>query len=114
MIWYADGFSDVFASVPDHVTLLFGLVLNPMRGHTEETRLICISDLRSELELLVASERVEPYGDPGQSSFGLGDTVWRKSFRRGGPLEWYNPPEDSCYYGTGIVELRRDAWRRVA
>lgn len=37
---------------------------------------------REVLEFLVAEETVTPYIDKG----------WKKSFRRGGPLEWFNPP----------------------
>lgn len=113
MIWYSDGYSDVFCNVPEHITHLFGLLLNPMRGNTEEVRLICVSDYRNEIEELLKAESVEGYGDPGASSFGLGPTTWCKVYRQGGPLEWFNPP-GGVHDQTGIIELRRDGWRRVA
>ncbi|MCK5020622.1 MAG: hypothetical protein KAS32_26620 [Candidatus Peribacteraceae bacterium] len=50
----------------------------------------------------VESEKVEPYQD-GQ---------WRKCFRQGGPLEWYNDPwnanESFVFAGT------RDEWANKA
>ena len=113
MMWYAHGFGSALDGVPENIHHLFGLVLNPMRGNTEEQRLICVSDYRHEVEALLEGEKVEPYGDPGESSFGHGATVWHKAFRKDGPLEWFNPPGD-VYCETGIVELRRNGWQRVA
>lgn len=104
MIWYQDSFGHFpFEKIPDHVTHLFGIFLNPMTGSTEARRLVACSDIRSEVEALLSGERCEPYRDEN----------WHKVFRRGGLLEWFNPPGD-IYDGTGIIELRRDGWRRVA
>lgn len=101
LITYADHgeFPDF---VPDGVTHLFALMLNDMRASKIEIKhIVAVSELRSELEHLVASETVEPYSDGN----------WGKSFRRGGPLEWCNPP---YVFDHPIIELRRDGWRRVS
>jgi hypothetical protein len=104
MIWHNSGMVDVMANLPPHLTTAYALLLNPMTDRTEAVRLVAVSDNRSELESLLTSEKVEPYSDDGR---------WRKVYRQGGPLEWFNAP-DGIYDGTGIAELRRDGWRRVA
>ena len=109
MIWYQDGFGSALDGVPDTVNHLFGLLLNPMRGKTEETRLVAVSDYRHEIETLLNNEKVEPYSEPGESEFG-GSTTWHKVFHKDGPLEWFNAPDS----GHGVIELRRNGWRRVA
>lgn len=96
------------AFVPETVTALYALVLNPMSGRAEEQRFVAASESRTELEAYWNAEKVEPYSD-GQ---------WRRNYRAGGPLEWFNPPfgghGTTDGDGNGIVELRRDGWRRVA
>jgi hypothetical protein len=116
MIWHWDGWGDPLANVPSHVAAVYVLVLNPMRGRTEEQRMVAASDNKTELQAFLDAERVEPYRDTGTSEFG-GATVWSKVFREGGPLEWFNPPtfpDRADDWGHGIMELRRDGWRRVA
>lgn len=104
MIWYQNNWGEFpFDQVPDSVTHLFGILLNPMTGRTEAMRLVACSDMRSEVEALLSGERCEPYKDDN----------WHKVFKKGGPLEWMNPP-GGIYDETGIIELRRDGWRRVA
>jgi hypothetical protein len=57
--------------------------MNDMRSsHVEDLEPICSADSREKLEKLVSDERVDYYRD-GQ---------WSKNYRKGGPLEWYNPP----------------------
>lgn len=86
------------------------LKLNPMRGNTEDRAIVGWAETKEELDAYLARERVEPYGDPGQSSFGLGPTTWRKVFRKGGPLEWFNPPED-IYAEDSFVDVgSREDW----
>ena len=107
MLWTAQGFGTALDDVPESITHLFGLVLNPMRGRMEEQRLIAVSEYRSEIEALLSGERVEPYRDEN----------WNKTFRAGGLLEWFNPPtflDRVDEWGHGIIELRRTGWQRVA
>lgn len=108
MIYQMDSWGNLLSQVPSHVTHLYGLVLNPMRGRCEEQRLVAASDSRDELKAMWDAERVEPYKD-GQ---------WQKVHRQGGLLEWFNAPwtdgDDPDQFGCGIIELRRDAWQRVA
>lgn len=63
---------------------MFILYLNPMQASNIEN---CVpvyrAETREELERFVESEKVEPYKDG----------PWHKTFRQGGPLEWYNPPD---------------------
>ena len=62
------------------------LQLNDMRSsNVEIVEPVVKAETREELERFVESERVEPYRD-GR---------WNKSFRRGGPLEWFNRPLSS-------------------
>lgn len=110
MIYFTQGFADnPLPQVPDNVTKLFGLALNHMRGRVEETHLIAVSESRQELLDLLEHERVASYMD----------ARFRKEFRQGGVLEWFNPPgapvlpDGTDAWGHGIIELHRDGWRRV-
>jgi hypothetical protein len=107
MIYFAQDFRSPLDELPPSIISCFGLVLNPMRGRMEEQRLIAVSDSKPELERLLTEERVENYRDEN----------WSKCYRSGGPLEWFNPPtfpDRADDWGHGIIELRRDGWRRVA
>lgn len=71
----------------DHVGMfverIWVLMLNDMRSAKfESLSPAARAPTREELEALVAEETVELYQD-GR---------WRKTFRRGGPLEWFNRP----------------------
>ena len=108
MIWH--GSDNPLSLVPDSVSHLFGLVLNPMTDRAEATRLVAVANYRSEIVDLIRIEKVEPYRDEDR---------WQKVFRKGGPLEWFNPPYGPLdgaadHWGIGIIELRRDGWRRSA
>ena len=61
---------------------MFFLLLNDMRSAHFENQRIAARGSRRALEALLASEAVTLYED-GR---------FRKSYRAGGPLEWYNPP----------------------
>lgn len=107
MIYWSNGWGngEVLEQLPPHVTTAFALILNPMQGRCEEQRVIAASDSREELKAAWDAEKVEPYRD-GQ---------WYRSYRKGGPLEWFNPPMGGdTDFRNGIIELRRDGWRRVA
>lgn len=112
MIWHSDGWSSVLERVPVGLNRAFGLVLNMMRNNTESRTLVCVADNREEIESLLTAERVEQYRDVGVSGFSGDDHTFHKSFRKDGPLEWFNAP-GGIYDGTGIIELRRDGWRQV-
>jgi hypothetical protein len=86
----------------DFVWILF---LNDMRmAHSEDTTPVARADTKEELEALMVREKVEPYTDPSglpptspetepsASSYRCNSQTWHKSYRKGGPLEWYNPP----------------------
>jgi hypothetical protein len=72
------------------------LQLNPMRGHTEDIVQVAVAATKEELTAFVDGERVEPYMDVADSPFGLGVCTFNKIFRKGGPLEWFNPPDSTC------------------
>jgi len=62
---------------------MFVLCLNDMRGpKVEVLSPVCCAESAEELVRLMEREKSEPYDD-GR---------WRKAFRKGGPLEWYNRP----------------------
>lgn len=84
------------------------LQMNPMTGNTEDRHPIGWAETKEELEAFVNAERVDPYQEPGTSHFDGKPTTWRKTFRKGGPLEWMNPPEfaweDNVYVNLGTRE----------
>jgi hypothetical protein len=85
---------------------MFILYMNPMRGRCEDMEPVARAETAEELQALVKRERCEPWDDVGDKDQ-LHDTDaaarlsgpfvervqnyrWRKCFRKGGPLEWYN------------------------
>lgn len=61
------------------------LNLNDMRfAHFEELKFVCWANTIEELKDFVNRETVEPYRED----------KWGKSFRKFGPLEWYNHPSE--------------------
>lgn len=86
------------------------LQLNMMRNRTESRTAVAFSESKEKLEAFVAGERVEPYGDEGFSDFGGHGTTFQKVFRKGGPLEWFNPPE-SLFGDDAFVDIgTEDDW----
>lgn len=73
---------------------MYILRLNDMRGPKVEVLTdICIADTKEELENFIKTETVESYKDETP------ENKWTKVFKKGGPLEWYNPPTsiDHCF-----------------
>jgi hypothetical protein len=64
-------------AMPTHV-----LMLNDMRSSHVQTLVIAAEGTPDDLEALVLDEGVPTYRDG----------LYRKSFRAGGPLEWFNQP----------------------
>lgn len=88
---------------------MFVLKMNLMRGRTEEVHPVARAETREGLVALMERERVPVYSD-GQ---------WRKSFRQGGPFEWYNPPWGDPnvvgMFGEGIHDVgSEDDWAEDA
>lgn len=88
---------------------MFILVLNPMRGRAEEQRMVARAETREELIEFYRRERCEPYSDTEQGGYREGHE-WRRFFRAGGPLAWFNKLEDEegfepDYFGHGIVPI---------
>jgi hypothetical protein len=87
----------------DFVWVLF---LNDMRSaHSEDLQPVARAATREELEAFVERERAlsvytEPTGLPPTSpetelsdyEYRVNSQRWHKTFRAGGPLEWFNPP----------------------
>lgn len=87
----------------DFVWVLF---LNDMRSaHSEDLQPVARAHTREALVAFVERERAptpteEPTGlpptspatDPSSFNVRVNSQRWHKSFRVGGPLEWYNPP----------------------
>jgi hypothetical protein len=86
---------------------MFVLQLNPMTSNAENVVPVVRAETREAIEALLNSETVEPYTD-GQ---------WRKVFRQGGMLEWYNPPMggESWIGVPAIADIgTADDWARLA
>jgi hypothetical protein len=90
-------------------------VLNPMQGNAENKSQFGPFNTRDEALSFVANERVEPYADNGDCAFGLsapGEKVFRKTFKKGGPLEWMNDhtgdPENFSPWGHGLHRVLID------
>lgn len=80
---------------------MFILFLNDVRSpKVGDMTAVCRSETKQALKDLIARETAAPYRDrvapPGTPSY-----VYVKSFRKGGPLEWYNPPSDNPDYERG-------------
>ncbi len=95
------------------------LYLNPMRDRTEARHPICRAETREALEAFLARETVEPYTDEEPDLyFPSGVKRWSKVFRKGGPIEWYNPPfsagEGPIDIGTveDFLVFMREKWER--
>lgn len=87
---------------------IYKLVLNPMRGNTENSVLVAIAYDKVKLAQWYNDQiATENYVDVGEPSFAChGDSHhWHKTFKQGGHLEWYNPCsnlEEPDHYGHGI------------
>lgn len=79
------------------------LQLNHMTGKAEYAEPVAYAATREALLAFVEREQVEPYQD-GQ---------WGKYFRRGGPLEWFNPPP-SGFFETIVDIGTQDDWANRA
>jgi len=67
---------------------MFVLVLNDMRAsNVENIRPVYRAKTRKKLEEFLEQETVSGYRDGS----------WHKSFRKGGPLEWMNPPLEGSF-----------------
>lgn len=99
------------------------LLLNDMRDpKIEILKIIGRADTKEKLEAFIGAEKVEPYTDPVLSHESKTTRKWHKVFRRGGPLEWYNPPfssrdnEHFLHAGTGddwAEEARADYHNKI-
>jgi hypothetical protein len=76
---------------------IYSLVLNPMTDRVESARVTAIAYDESKLRDFYQNEIAEePYEDHN----------YHKVFKKGGPLEWYNPADinipENNFYGHGI------------
>jgi hypothetical protein len=105
---------------------MYVLVLNDMRHHKSETSTMVVrAGTLAQLLEFVNGERVEPYRD-GNPHPGDKEGRWCKVFRKSGPLEWFNPPDDDMspgHHGHGAhhvgtedeaVERARESYRALA
>jgi glucose dehydrogenase len=93
------------------------LLLNDMRSsHVEDLQPVARAETREALISFMQREEVEPYTTVDNhvihhttdSQAGTSDYIhgykFRKTFRHGGPLEWYNKPYDAML-GEHIVDV---------
>lgn len=97
---------------------VFALLLNDMREpHIENLQIVKIEMSRKPLLDWYRDLAVQPYTDPKDGKTGAGGltTSWKKYFRRGSELEWFNPNESmgrdvlNDYWG-GIWLLPKEAY----
>lgn len=86
------------------------LRLNHMRSaRAENLRGVACAHTKQQLVDFVEEQTVEPYQDKDKYI-----RYWVKTFRKGGPLEWYNSPvaslENHHFYDIGT---REDATRQA-
>lgn len=77
---------------------MYVLLLNNMQSSQVEIMTpIARAETKEELVALIEREKVDCYTDG----------KWRKSYRAGGPLEWYNPPtfDHESFLDVGTAEL---------
>ena len=85
---------------------VWALNMNMMRNRVELVNTVATSYDKQKLIDWVESQKAEtPYSDPTKiDPHDLGS--WHKTFKKGSPLEWYNPLpnyEDIGMYGEGLV-----------
>ena len=84
-------------------------VLNPMMSNIENGTQFGPFETIEEAREFIENERVEPYQDEGPDMFNGGKMgkKYSKTFRKGGQLEWYNPPhsEEPDHFGHGLHEV---------
>jgi len=72
---------------------MFILYLNNMRDcKIEMLQPVAWAETKEQLKQFLEAQKVEPYSDREMAET-YGQT-WGKTFRKDGPLEWYNPPYD--------------------
>jgi hypothetical protein len=88
---------------------MFVLQLNPMRSNAENVVPVARAETREVLLDFLRREAVESY---------ISDNQWRKCFRQGGPLEWFNDPGPHMEPWIGVPAIvdvgTRDDWMRRA
>lgn len=84
------------------------LILNPMRGNTENGTLVAIAYEKQKLidwhNSLLATELYKEEGSPSFDSHEFSHT-WHKAFIKGSELEWFNPCDNfdsPNHYGHGL------------
>ena len=90
------------------------LLLNPMTGNTENCVEFGPFPTVEAARAFYDAEKVELYEDMGPDFFstvGGTEKKYRKTFRKGGPLEWVNPIPDMYWtqpdphYNHGLHEI---------
>jgi len=89
----------------ESVYVYYDLYMNPMAGRCENVQLVKRFPSIEAAQKFYEGELVESYQDPGADSWGY--KRYNKSFRKGGPLEWYNPLYGEWWkyrnYGAGLI-----------
>ena len=97
-------------SITATATYQLALHLNPMQQNTENYTQFGPFPTMEVLRAFYDNEKVEQYKEEGPDRFGGGTKIYVKSFRKGGPLEWYNPLSEAewiapSYHGHGVHEI---------
>jgi hypothetical protein len=91
------------------VNIEWFLVLNPIRGRTEDRSTFGPFDSKEVATNYYKALRVAQYEEPGLSPWGPHETMWRKCFAAGSELEWMNAVDDETFttrgrFGHGVHE----------
>lgn len=96
--------------IPDPIWVLY---LNDMRfAHVEELVPVFRASTKEALVAFLEREKVPTYVEDGFGTYG--ETKWHKSYRKGGPLEWFNQPDSvhpsfrQCNFEAVIQGFVRD------
>jgi len=84
---------------------MYVLQLNNMRdSNIEILQPVARANTEEELQAFLDREKVDVYFEQNSG------IKWRKSFRKGGPLEWFNPPFESDIAYHFVCVGTRDEW----
>lgn len=73
-----------------------------MRDRHESLEPVARAETKEALEAFMAKERTDPYTTPNEDCYG-GPHSLNKVFNKGGPLEYYNPPDRAqCFQQVSL------------
>ena len=87
---------------------VYYLILNPMKYQIEAQQCVAIADERQKLIDWYNNLKADPYIENTEINGGRSCREFRKYFKKGSPLEWFNPCPDTfepSAFGHGIISV---------